>query len=112
MISKELLGEVLGYKVYNYILKDTNIKLNKITTSSLGSEPQIIGYDKGINIYELAFECKKWAYKNCNEIISYTEGAEIYQTQLDEKIKTFYGDTEVEAIFKACQWILDNKESK
>lgn len=26
--------------------------------------------------------------------------------------KRFQSDTEVEAIFKACQWILDNKEIK
>lgn len=109
MISKELLSEVLEIKVFAEIREDDDIRNNILVYwefDGYGNEC------RNINIYELAFKCKKWAYSNSNEIISYTEGAEIYQTQLDEKIKTFYGDTEEEAIFKACEWILKNKEQK
>lgn len=113
-ISKELLREVLGYKVYNYALKSENIKLNKITTSSLGSEPQTIGYEKDINIYELAHKCKEWALKRGYIIKSFSsadKGYGIIEILIgkDEVIDLKMADTETEAIFKACQWILDNK---
>ena len=61
-----------------------------------------------INIYELAFKLKIWAYFNCYEIVSYTEGCEVFQTRLGETIKYFYAETEVEAIFLACEYILNN----
>lgn len=64
------------------------------------------------NIYELAFKLKEWSYSKCYEIISYTEGCEIFQTQLDETIKYFYAETEVEAIIKACEWALKEINEK
>lgn len=103
-ISKELISKVL--EIDKRLLRIDEIKENHIffyTMSNVGE------YQNYINIYELAFKCKEWAYSKCNEIISYTEGCEIFQTQMGEKIKDFYADTEIEAIFKACQWILDNK---
>ena len=108
MISKELLKNVL----YGEDIDNISIISNSVKFEYSHYVNGIFQYRRKtvINIYELAFECKKWAYKNCSEIISYTEGAEIYQTQLGRKIKRIYGNTEEQAIFKACQWILDNKE--
>ena len=105
-ISKELLSEVLSIKVF------TEISENDYGKNNILVYWEFDGYHnhcRNINIYELAFKCKEWAYSKCNEIISYTEGCEIFQTQMGEKIKDFYAETEIEAIFKACQWILDNK---
>ena len=78
IISKELLSEVLEYKVYDYTLKDTKIKINKITASTSCNEPRIIGYDKGINIYELAHKnLKEWAkLKSVFDIIDWSEEPE------------------------------------
>lgn len=118
-ISKKLLSEVLEYNVYDYALKNTNVKLNKITTSTLCNEPRIIGYEKGINIYELAHKCKEWLLSKGYSYLSgkddiYERGkgcvCSIGSTEL--LIKDFYANTEIEAIFKACQWILDNKGTK
>ena len=117
MISKELFSEVMNTKKEDIIdlkMFGKDLKyyekclLKSCCDDRLSKHKDSIR--KSINIYELAFKCKNWAYSKCNEIISYTEGCEIYQTQLGETIKDFYAETEHEAIFKACQWILDNKE--
>lgn len=104
-ISKELLSEVLPFKnlegrTWQYNLTDNNINI------TYNINKYFEGNTYQINIYELAFKLKIWAYSNCCELVSYTEGCEIFQTQLDETIKYFYAETEVEAIIKACEWIL------
>jgi hypothetical protein len=74
------------------------------------------------NIYELAHKCKEWAfwndyyvitkmrmpdiYRDCQKI---DYGFEVYQ-QDNISEHSWWLDTEPEAIFKACQWILDNKD--
>lgn len=98
-ISKGLLSEVL--------------KTNRFTCDNIYGNIACLRDGNGggwdYNIYEFAFRCKEWAYKQCYEIISYTEGCKIYQTQIGEIIKEFYADSEQHAIIKACEWILNNK---
>ena len=107
MISKELLSEVLNQIIESvHKPKDSN-KINY--TVSFG------GY-WSINIYELAHMCKEWAEKQTHyEFVVYA--GDVYLT--DQGLggeggfyceELFEADTEPEAIFKACQWILDNKE--
>lgn len=84
-----------------------------------------------INLYELAHMCKEWAYKNNGMIVSknhrtwekislsdnqsdYTDDWEaigyVYTgNPANTLTNEFICDTEPEAIFKACQWILDSK---
>jgi hypothetical protein len=77
-----------------------------------------------INVYELAFKCKEWAYKQDEKYTSFLTGRD---TKYDFKRyfayfpmildrdgyeKQFRADSEPDAIFKACHWILDNKEIK
>ncbi len=112
MISKELLNEVLGYET-SYI---------KMVGTKLCFSCHIKG-GSNINIYELAHKCKEWAfsYKFDFEIIRiknvknygkiFIRIHTIHTNQCNGK--EFYPfDREPEAIFKACQWILDNKENK
>ena len=103
-ISKELLSEVLGINNISSIIYDIDfpniIEYSQYATLARGRR------STEINIYELAFKLKIWAYSNCCELVSYTEGCEIFQTQLGETIKYFYAETEVEAIIKACEWVL------
>jgi len=101
MISKELLSKVLGYK------QPDVIKLYGKTDVTL-----VFGDDMvSINIYELAHKCKEWAKRtgfmiesdNMNE-------ARVYPTDengwiLKKEIE-FLEDSEPEAVFKACEWIL------
>ena len=106
MISKELLSEVLGYKV-------------ELVKSNNGTTLYFNKYENGdyINIHELAHKCKEWAVLKGYEIETklYAIGTEIYSSanisygrNMGKYIDTIT-TTEPEAIFKACQWILDNK---
>ena len=77
-----------------------------------------------MNIYELAHKCKEWARIKYNFYIMPT-----FQCQSDGHIDMIVtdnedfinnrnerysvsGDTELEAVFKACQWVLDNKDKR
>lgn len=109
-ISKELLSEVLEEKVLSYIIKNNEIFL------------QFHDYDDIINIYELAHKCKEWAKElewtlqsgwNCRFMSKdYGHDDKGYYAILQNKdfeTREFKGNREPEAIFKATQWILDNK---
>ena len=129
MISKELLTA---------IRKDEHKVLN--TDFNYIEEDNKIGYFLDnrhwyfINIYELAHKCKEWAFEfrfdnkpTNNRYYMQRSGYEDkfnVEKQKREKLgymtltfgclghtKTFYADTEPEAIFKACEWIL-TKDSK
>lgn len=115
MISKELLSEVLGLKVWKVL--DCNMNtLRYCIYPNEGDEPS--EYMFPINIYELAFKCKEWAYENktlCGyniELKSYKSENDYWLCELMSEDITFSADTEPEAIFEACQWILENKETK
>lgn len=102
MISKKLLSEVLGYIVETVTTIDS-VRTNQIL---------IIGEKtKEINIYELAHKCKEWArHLNIQLISGFTETSKQYFcTVVIEDGDVFYSQTEPEAIFQACLWILDNK---
>jgi len=120
MINKKLLSKVL------------NLDIEGISSISIYSDR--VGYfykddyfSKTINIYELANECKKWAMKKRYYIFSRSFikhenaniGAIAYiikdilhgipdlgHSDIESCSK---GKTEPEAIFKACQWILENE---
>ena len=104
MISKELLSDVLGYDA----------------DPSLVIEVRGDGiYSPGINIYELAHKCKEWVAKRDLVLVSYVREkrnsklkgfARIENHQGLEITEEYCENIEPEAIFKACQWILDNKE--
>ena len=122
--SKELLSKILGTGIPD------NLKLYGKTdvTYTFGSNML------SINIYELAHKCKEWSYKNHGLIISknhrtwrnisledvtsdYTDDWEakgyFYNGDPSKTIsKEFICNSEPESIFRACQWILDNKEPK
>ena len=117
MISKELLSEVLGDKVEidntdSWLKSDNNIVY--IETSRKGD----ITDTNFVNIYELAYKCKEWAFKNHkliinSRIISKTKDINGY-AEIIKSCDYLYGDyadTEVEAILKACQWILDTRQN-
>jgi hypothetical protein len=75
---------------------------------------------KQINIYELAHKCKEWAklkyfididsHPGCArwgaEAVSHNGKPSVFYEQV------FIGRTEPEAIFKACQWILEQRSNQ
>ena len=63
------------------------------------------------NIYELANECKEWAFDKEYVLVSFCESKNLWSCDI-EKINQhgnlmdyFQADTEPEAIFKTCEWI-------
>ena len=118
MISKELLSEVLKEtirEVYK-IGSNSNFKQNTLLFKLYGS-----GELCHINIYELAHKCKEWAkskgyYLRAAQGINYHDNLQwtcFLNINMDDGAEyiDYWNSTEVEAIFKACQWILDKDSS-
>jgi hypothetical protein len=118
MISKELLSEVLGYVPF----KVSRIK----SVNGVGEKTLIIENNDGTvraywNIYELAHKCKEWA-SGYGYLIgtSFYTGDSINPKESICYIQGWFGNwlniyvseanTETEAIFNACQWLLDSKK--
>lgn len=127
MISKELLSEVINIKIEDIIdlkIFGKDLKyyekclLKSCCDGRLSDNKDSIR--KSINIYELAHKCKEWAYSQGYILFSKirlnsslascyfdTMGKHDYE---DDYHNDFRADTEPEAIFKACQWILESKK--
>lgn len=117
-ISKELFENVMGIKlgnvhnteqellVTNEVAMFTDIK----KTYKLGHPIDTIG------IHELAHKCKIWAFNNGFSICVYNIN-DGYKIEVSQRGKGYFSykslffdlEAEPEEIFKACQWILDNK---
>lgn len=126
--SKELLSEVLDnevpyqVKVHKIIIK--NNSLNYFYNSK-DSGSGLFEANEYINIYELASKCKVWATENKYTILTedmHPNGYFAYVLSNKESIENYgylcehkvikdipHNKTEPEAIFAACQWILDNR---
>ena len=115
MISKELLSEIFMYKVtqIHNIDAENNIHFNG------GNEaryPYFLIKPITINIYELANKCKEWAFKQGYELFSRILSNDhqpvgncvVYRVEADpeESLCITNADTEPEAIFKACEWVI------
>ena len=106
MISKELLSVVLGL----------HCGIKSIKNSEVIYWFDCIGEirEHSINIYELAHKCKEWAIKYSGWTLqSYTNerGSGVCRIKVGDgqEINKLIASSEPEAIFKACEWIL-NKE--
>jgi len=105
MISKELLSEVLGFETRDVRLSENLSSLVLYTCNECEG--------KGLNIHELAHKVKEWAYNNNYFITSNLKEANVYPINSDGWIMklelSIDEKTEPEAIFKAGQWILENR---
>ena len=123
MISKELLSEVLGIEHILECRQSVNVFWVTDAKSHCGAI--------AINIYELAHRCKEWAFETKGVqiiharkygygvgVVKYFSSIEVYNGHYlynpSDELGTstqvsFEADTEPEAIFRACQWVLDNK---
>lgn len=111
-ISKELVSEVLGI---NYDSIDIR---NNVLYITYNVKKYFDGNIKEINLYEFIHKnCKEWALReeywltsgvqNRNEIANYDGLCLIkdFDHELEDFMKT--GNSECEAIIKACEWILN-----
>lgn len=108
MISKELLREVLEKKVEIRGFRDRFIPSNFEYLEDVTNV-------KSINIYELVMhKFKMWALSKGHSLTSWTYKIDSafceIGTRKQKDYAFFEGKTEIEAVAKACEWIL--KESK
>lgn len=128
MISKELLSEVLNINV-------TDVEYDeKLRCINYGIDGDKDYRRKLENVYELAHKCIEWAFKNKIQVYAlnkwkYKETL-LGPTEMKYKVVTktfeeslfdaigkatidcFYADTMPEAVFKACEWIMKEKDKK
>ena len=104
-ISKELLSAVLGRSELWY----KNIAING--TDVMWISPETV---TGINIYELAHQCKEWALNNGYELV--INSTDIRIEFIKNKLECAYTIDELlgknydpNRIFKACEWILKER---
>ncbi len=129
MISKELLSKLLNKKVTEVSTSDREARERGYHTISGIFIIFEDNRDVMINIYELAHKCKEWAFINGFVLSSYKQFEDdnepihwICEWYSNESKVCFEcssheyswkeASSEPAAIFKACQWILDNKDSK
>ena len=113
MISKELLSEVLGKEILS-IYNEPRKCLHCIGFTVKGDMFNGADY---INIHELQHKCKEWAKTESYHITTYTHldtsaVSLIHYTNKDKRYSSppMSVLSEPEAVFKACQWILNNKQ--
>jgi hypothetical protein len=119
MISKELITQVLrGYPKYSEQDECTGNITYKVGSNIIHFEVNSNMMSQ-YNVYEFAYKCKEWAMSKGFIIITYGEAyynVDVHYKNNKSQIgrMAFYdtAQEEPEAIFKACQWILDNKEIK
>ena len=125
LISKELLSEIENYRVDYFDMFDDNIVY--YTNHLIGVDDNRVE-ENNVTIYELAHKCKEWAIKQGYSLRSciHDDGSHeryysicdilkpLYDSSclFDTLLKTTEANTELEAIFKAGQWILDKRISK
>lgn len=119
MISKELLSEVLGCDCVACYFEDTYNLINYKYEYDVTWSEETQYDNSSINIYELAHKCKEWAvvkqFYNVASLLDYTGYTCIIRqnpmTFLNTELR-FRAGTEPKAIFKACQWILEQKRKQ
>ena len=106
-ISKELIIKVMDIK---YPFSD--VQLNSNILSWLREDVYFEETVK-INIYEFAYKCKVWVFNKYKIYLSSELGEDseisLFWTanfKIKKENKSFYGDTEIEAVIKASEYIL------
>ena len=110
MISKELLSAVFNKDVTKYDYETQILFYRDEHDSLIWTE---------FNIHELAHKVKEWAIENGIVLESSTykskavchTGARTHNNEIYYP-EIFNAPTEPEAVFKAGQWVLDNKDNK
>ena len=107
MISTELLSEVLyTFQEIHYVEK---LDFRTIKFGGISIEGNFI--NSSMNIYELAHKCKEWANNKGFHLWSMQNECQLetFEASHNLDIEHFMADTEIEAVFKACEWILKDK---
>ena len=106
-ISKELIIKVMDIK---YPFSDVQLNSDIL---SWWREDVYFEEKVKINIYEFAYKCKVWVFNKYKIYLSSELGEDsevsLFWTanfKIKKENKSFYGDTEIEAVIKASEYIL------
>lgn len=121
MISENLLAAVINDHLYGDVSIDENniiYYIEELTGTCDQDALEIV--KRSINIGELSLKCKVWAINTHNKTLFSSVNLCMIEG-VGEKKKTglgeffintrFEGESESEAIFKACEYILNNTQS-
>ena len=116
------VGEMKDLKINKGLIKNVLVKETENLSDDFSfyiDEDYIVFRDEGetlfdYTIYKFAFKCKEWAFKNKYKIQSQINEGNKGHSHITKKnddcwAKGFFENTEIEAIIKACEWILKNK---
>ena len=106
-LSKELLGNVIGKEIKEFVIEKNELRY--ILENDTNSIPELYY----INIYELAHKCKEWAFNNGYYLNIYNDAIDVVlkkSCKIVENITDGSFKYSPMLVFKACQWILDNKD--
>lgn len=117
-ITKNLLSEILELEVTHICPTHTdNITEFYCKSTSIfyvgGFSRKDFGHFNRINTYELAHKCKEWAFKNGYYLTIYNDAIDVVLQSNCKVLENVTNDTfmyDPNLVFKACEWILDNKE--
>ena len=94
----EIISKELYEAVYGKTLEELNLDLDDL---------------KYVNIGDFYFKCKEWAFKNNRELYSISSG-HCYISNLNRNNASnttdHYAETEIEAVIKACEYILQQNK--
>ena len=115
IISKELLSEVLNLNMWKTETLTISTEYNKLYYNGITlGDYGYYEYTEHINIHELAHKCKEWALKQEYKVNSRPDNVPtLWEAYINLNITTAHTEvaaTEPEAIFKACEWILQQKD--
>ena len=99
-ISKELFKAVMKDDIFN----------NSGDWGQLTEEKYINKSLKEIDYNNFFFDCKEWALKQGYMIESYLDSESNGVSVIRYENKYISAETEQQAVFDACQWILNNKD--
>jgi len=104
MISKELLSEVTDDNVIRIDDFPNEYTNDLLYTQTNESRP----YTESINIYELAYKCKEWAFEQGYTIKSYKSNEDWWASSFNHYTNAV---AEPEAVIEHCEWILEQKDN-
>lgn len=115
MINKKIFEAVMGFEVEEF---EQNINTIRYYPKS-HPRPKSFNYKVdliSINVYEFAHNAKQWMLNNGYFSITMFRADELFSCDIgpisseiwDRWEECFIGETENEAIFKACEYIFDN----
>lgn len=120
-MTKELLEEVLSVQIEKIQLEIDIPGAEKTIRYHTKNAFRPFDY---INIFELSYKCKDYALKHGYILDSQSRGycrgkgicfvySDDWTSEFSEHcLESFCGDTEIEAIFRATEWVRNNKKEQ